>query len=217
MPGPLSAVPWAFAGSGAVRVWTWSTPHFVATITEHVNRYSWVVEDLVVNPGNPRTVGDGVCATFTAAEDQVRASVGKSYPRDLGYRRFAGPLATTFQDSQGVEVDFGVWEGRRVVVTVATARGSERRYAGTLRVEHFDVLVESASGSAVRISPAHVLSVASVEGGRVGHDHGYTGVGRVYRGTTGGGCSGVAGFVAGTVDHFGEACRIHEDPTPLGH
>ena len=120
------------------QVWQWTTPHFQATITAEQRTFYWQLGDLIVpHQDLPRHLAEGWAATFDAAEREVRESVGKSYPTNLGYGAYAGALATTFTIATGERVNLGEFNGQQVVVTVRLANGQDQTIVGYSSVVHY--------------------------------------------------------------------------------
>jgi hypothetical protein len=212
--GSLAPIPWQYHGSDGLQMWLWQTPHFVAKIGTEAAGFYWTVGDLVAaNGGRPRPLSDGRTSDYAAAERQLRETIGKSYPPALGYRSYAGSLATTFRILGGQFMDFGVFEGQHCVVSVALPDGTERGYSGYVKVVHYEVEVTQINGGAVRIMPTHISRVLRGSGGATAPlaDQ-WTGSGRIYTGSVLAGCTGRPGFLPGTIDHAGlGSCKIHEN------
>ena len=214
----IAPIPWQYHGRDGVQMWLWQTKHFVAKIGNEAAGFYWTVGDLVAaNGGRPRPLTDGRTSDFAAAERELREAIGKSYPAVLGYRPYAGPLATTFRVAGGRYLDFGRFEGQRCLVSVALPNGTERSYSGYLRVVHYEVEVTQASGGAVRIMPSHIAKVLKGSGRAASLADQWTGTGRIYSGTVMPGCTGRPGFLPDTIDHAGtEACGVHEGDRDVG-
>lgn len=208
----VKTIPWNYQESPFAKSWTWTTDHFEAKVRSDGSRYVWTVSDL--SKGRQIPLGSGPETSFTAAEDEVRELVGKSYPTRLGYRAYAGSLATTFRIYTGEVIDFGPLESSKVIMTVRTSEGVERILTGALRVVHHELHVVSESGT-YRVSPSFIVKVSREFGGmgsspskarKLGKS------GRLYEGELVPGCTGVLGYDPGTVDHPPRAphCPIHE-------
>ena len=185
LDGCVAPIPWQYHGSDGLQMWLWQTPHFVAKIGTEPTGFYWTVGDLVAsNGGRPRGLSDGRTSDFADAELQLRETIGKSYPTILGYRPYAGSLATTFRITGGRFLDFGKFEGQNCVVTVALPNGNERGYSGYVRVVHYEVEVTQINGGAVRIMPSHISKVLRGSGRSVAPlaDQ-WTGAGRIYSGS----------------------------------
>jgi len=208
----LPAIPWRFQESDMVKMWQWATPHFRITITTEPRAFYWEVGDLMLPvQGAPRFLAEGRTGDFADAERAVREVIGKSYPSSLGYAPYAGPLATTFTLLTGERMDLGVFSGLSVVVTVRTPAGTDQVIVGYCRVVHYELHVDLHNGNHVTIQPAHIVRIAREGGGGSRGASAYSGIGRVYRGGVGPGCTGRIGFAANTVDHTGKPCPVHED------
>jgi hypothetical protein len=213
LEGCLAPIPWQYHGNDGLQVWLWQTQHFVANIGTEATGFCWTVADLVAaGGGRPRPLTDGRSADFASAERELREAIGKSYPAALGYRPYAGPLATTFRIAGGQFLDFGRFEGQQCVVTVAQPNGTERGYNGYVRVVHYEVEVTQVNGGAVRIIPSHISRVLKGSGVSAAPLAGqWTGTGRIYSGNVVRGCTGRPGFLPETTDHAGaESCGAHE-------
>ena len=214
MDGSLAPIPWQYHGSDGLQMWLWQTPHFVAKIGTEAGGFYWTVGDLIAaTGGRPRPLSDGRTSDYAAAERQLRETIGKSYPTVLGYRPYAGSLATTFRIVGGQFIDFGKFEGQHCVVSVALPDGTERGYSGYIKVVHYEIEVTQASGGAVRIMPTHISRVLKGSGRAAAPlAHQWTGSGRIYTGSVTAGCTGRPGFLPETIDHAGlGSCRIHEN------
>lgn len=210
----LRAIPWAYLDHDLMKMWVWRTEHFEVRITANINSYSWQIIDLITSPDG-LFLTEGVSKDFADAENEVRETIGKSYPIKYGYAPYAGSLATTFTIATGERIDFGLFSGKRAVVTVRLSTGAEQSFIGSIRVVHYEIHLTPDTGSAVRIQPAHIAKVTGEGGGVLGQARSsYTGMGRIYRGSIPRGCNGKPGFLPDTIDHTGDACAIHEDSGP---
>lgn len=208
----VRAIPWAFLDHAVMKMWVWKTDHFEVRVSAGFNSYTWVVTDFMRSTDG-RFLAEGVTRDFHETEEQVRETIGKSYPPKFGYLEYAGALAHTFTIATGERINFGQFLGQRTIVTVRTPDGQEKSFAGSVRAVHYEVHVSPGAGSAVRIQPSHIIKVTAESGKptRTAADATYTGMGRIYRGAIVRGCNGKPGFLPDTVDHAGEACPIHED------
>ena len=206
------AIPWAFLDHELLKMWVWRTEHFEVRVSADFNSYTWVVTDYMRSPDG-RFLSEGRTREFHETEDQVREVIGKSYPAKFGYMEYAGALAHTFSIATGERIDFSQFLGQRTIVTVRTADGQEKSFAGSVRAVHYEVHVSPGSGSAVKIQPSHIIKVATESGKptRTASETTYTGMGRIYKGAVVRGCSGRPGFLPNTVDHAGATCPVHED------
>lgn len=208
----VKTIPWNYQESPFAKSWTWVTDHFEAKVRSDGSRYVWTVNDK--SKGRQIPLGSGPETSFTAAEGEVRELVGKSYPTRLGYRAFAGALATTFRIYTGETIDFGPLESAKVIMTVRTNEGSERILTGALRVVHHELHVVADSGT-YRVSPSFIVKVKKEFGGYGGSPSKAKQIGkagRLYEGEVAPGCTGIMGYNPGTVDHppRSKQCPIHE-------
>jgi len=217
--GALTPVPWRYHESGGLRVWNWETKHFYANVTsDEGGPFLWEVHD---GSGRaPRLLASGETPTFTHAENAVREVVGKSYRPALGYLEYAGSLAMTFALSSGQRIDLSPFLGHLCSVTVLLEDRTTRLVAGHFSIYHYDVLLEQANGTVLKIHPASIVSITrEVDESEVHHsdeiDARWLGVGRIYRGQPTEGCTGLAGFLSDTVDHSGPLCPVHEVPSEI--
>jgi len=220
--GVLTPVPWRYHETGGLRVWNWETKHFYANITsDDGGPFVWEVHD---GSGRaPRLLASGETSTFTYAENAVREVVGKSYRPALGYLEFAGSLAMTFALANGQRIDLSPFLGHICSVTVLLEDRSTRAVHGQFSIYHYDVLLEQSNGTVLKIQPSSIVAISRetdqnpLKPGTEA-DSRWLGVGRIYRGNTGDGCTGLAGFLNDTVDHSGPLCPVHEVPSEIqGH
>lgn len=214
----LAPIPWRFQDSAVARIWQWTTPHFQVTLTAEPRSFYWELGDLVVpNQGQPRFLAEGRAVDFATAEAEIREMVGKSYPPQLGYRVYAGALATTFTIATGERINFGEFAGQQVVVSVRLPSGADQTLVGYAAVVHFELVLDAANGGTVKIQPAHIVRIVREGGGSAGSvaDTGYTGVGRMYRGQKTRTCTGIPAFLPGVIDHVSPGlCPVHEVVAP---
>lgn len=158
-PVALPPIPWSHSASDLGSVWRWETPDFFVVVNGDSRSFYWVLSDVSLNPeAEPKVVGDGQAATFEQAERSIRETLGKAYPPRMGYRHFAGPLATTFILADGAPKDLEEYVGRRVKVMVADRGWDGRECRGVASVEHYD-LVLTMPDEITRISPSYILSI----------------------------------------------------------
>lgn len=227
------AIPWAYTDEAGILMWTWLTEHFVARITgvevpgvdttgsrRVVRSYHWDLSDLMrTQQGLPRQLIDGNASTFDEAESAVREHLGKCYDPQLGYRRFAGPLAFTYTLATGERVDVSKYLGSRCTVTVLMPDRSERTIAGDFEVNHYRWRLTS-GGQVYEVVPEHALritnrSAVAERATAIVYADTYSGIGRIYREEVRPGCTGRPGFTMGTVDHAGAPrCPVHEAGVP---
>ncbi|MGV8847821.1 hypothetical protein [Tessaracoccus sp.] len=218
MEANIAPIPWQFHGTDGMQMWLWQTPHFVAKIGMEGAGFYWSVGDLIAaGGGRPSPLNEGRTADFASAERDLRETIGKSYPAVLGYRPYAGSLATTFCVAGGQFIDFALFEGQSCVVSVALQDGTIRAYSGYLKVVHYEIEVAQVNGGAVRITPSHISKVIRGSGRSAAPlSDQWTGTGRIYVGSVMRGCTGKPGFLPSTIDHVGMGpCAVHEsDRTP---
>jgi len=215
--GALTPVPWRYHETGGLRVWNWETKHFYANVTsDEGGPFLWEIHD---GSGRaPRLLASGESPSFTFAENAVREVVGKSYRPALGYLEFAGSLAMTFALANGQRIDLSPFLGHVCMVTVMLEDRSTRAVTGQFSVYHYDVLLEQANGTVLKIQPASIVAIApevSHQPAQNSADVRWLGVGRIYRGQVVDGCTGLAGFLTDTVDHSGPLCQVHEVPNEI--
>lgn len=227
-------IPWSFTDSPGVLLWMWATDHFVARIrgTEvpaetsdlegrrFVRSYHWELSDRIrLHRGAPRLLIEGDSASFEQSELLIREHMGKCYDKSLGYRRYSGTQAFTYELSNGQSLDVSSFIGTKCTVTVVIAGGQNRTVVGDFDVSGYRWIVTAAEG-AYEIVPEHVLAITNrseiAEQARaVTYIDAYSGIGRTYREDPRPGCTGKAGFMPGTVDHAGAArCPLHEIGIP---
>lgn len=215
--GQLLSIPWSFIDNEFMRLWTWRTNHFEARISADQRSHAWEIVDFVnSSDGNGRFLMEGRHSEFIDAENSIREHIGKSYPYRLGYSTYAGALATTFTIATGKSIDFGSFGAQEMTLNVMTTDGQERSYTGRIDTLHYEVTVTPSNGRTLKIRPTYIVSVT--HGGREAEPqqaltNGYTGIGRMYRGTVDPGCTGSPGYMPNTIDHTGVACPIHEEAT----
>lgn len=224
------AIPWQYTDSPGLLQWAWVTDHLAARIVAQsasgpdgsriIRHYQWEVSDrLRLHQGMPRLLIDGNAGSFEEAEAQVREHVAKCYDPRLGYRRYAGSLAFTFELSTGVREDVSAMIGREVMVTVLHPDGSARTLRGDLDVRGYRWLLTTAHES-LEVIPEHVVSVTDRSeqarlAANITRPSSYSGIGRIYREEARPGCTGRPGFIAATVDHAGSPrCPLHEVGLP---
>lgn len=215
MPNVLTPIPWTHDASEFGSLWRWENHAFLVTVNGDMRSYYWTLADKSAHPGEaPRPLADGNAATFEQAERSIRETIGKAYPPAMGFRHYAGALATTFVIGTGQSVDLGVFEGRKVQVTVAAQEGPDETYQGTAKIQHYELILVIGE-EALRISPSYIMDIRPL---------GYSGPPmrsaaptattnrlRTVQGRVEPGCTGTPGFLAGTVEHRGAECPIHEE------
>lgn len=203
----LRAIPWSHESNEMGAVWKWETDHFQIIVNGNVRSCYYRIEDK--STGRLRPFADGQAGTFDDAELLIRETIGKAYPKELGYGPYAGYLATTFITASGRKMDFSQFLDQRVTVTVLQPDGSEHEYEGILSIHHYHVELRTDKVH-LQVYPSYIKSVAPVvqretrkTGGRV--------FGRTYKGSVEPGCTGRPGMDLSLVDHDGLACPIHEE------
>lgn len=213
MSNVLAPIPWTHDTSEFGSVWQWENDTFLVTVNGDMRSFYWTIADKSANPdAAPRPFADGTAGSFEQAERSIREVIGKAYPPSLGFAKFAGALATTFVIGTGESVDLGSFVGRKVKVTVASREGPDEIYRGTAKVEHYELILISGD-EALRISPSFLLGIEPEGFG--GPSMRPTSVGtsgtRTIQGRKEPGCTGTPGFMAGTIEHRGPICPIHEE------
>lgn len=188
-------------------VWLWDTDVFEVRILGDVHSCYYTITDKWEDPAKPRIIGDGRTASFHQAENRVREMIGKAYPESLGYRKYAGHLATTFMIANGTYMDFGPYEGKAVTIEVYTNSETTSAISGELRIDNYYLAIVRGK-THITVRPTHVKSLTVMRaGGEIKADKVS---GRTYRGKWEDGCTGTPGFLSGTVDHADTLCPIHE-------
>ncbi len=229
-PRDAAAIPWQYTDSPGLLQWAWVTDHLAARIVGEtasgpggsriIRHYHWEVSDRIrLQQEMPRLLLDGNAGSFDEAEALVREHVAKCYDPKLGYRRYAGSLAFTFELSTGVREDISAMIGREVMVTVLHADGSSRTLRGDLDVRGYRWVLTSAQET-LEVIPEHVVSISdrseqAQRAADITRPSSYSGIGRIYREEARPGCTGRPGFMAATVDHAGASrCPLHEVGLP---
>lgn len=201
----LKVIPWIHQGDEITTLWTWDTEHFTVTVTGNINSMYFRIHD----KGSNQVFFDGQSVTFEEAEGVIRETIGKAYHPALGYRNFAGPLATTFMIATGDKKDLSRYIGRAVNVKVLSASGSQESYSGVAEIVGYYLELHTAKIH-IKVLPSHILEiepVVEVEG----LDSEYERIsGRIFKGKREPGCTGVQGFMENTVEHNSLPCPIHE-------
>lgn len=165
-------------------------------------------DDFVDEEANGVMFAEGRSASFAAAENQIRETIGKAYGPRLGYQKWSGDLANTFVIATGEKQNFTPYLGAQVKVTVTTRTGYQEDHYGILRVQHYDITLETETGI-LKIPPTFIIKISNpyVKERQAGGG----GIGRTYKGVLTQGCSGTPGFFPGTIEHRGGLCPIHEE------
>lgn len=201
-------------------VWLWQTPHFTAKVSSTQGAFLWSITYRA--DGVERTLVDDIAKSFADAENQVREYVGKSYPRELGYLPYAGPLANTFRVNSGETYDFTPQLGKEVTLHYRTRNDQKNinedySVTGLLSVQHYDIVVRTKDGGGLKIPPSSVIRLFDA----MMREIPLTAVviyqkdakSRTVVGWCIPGCTGEPGQQKGTVDHPPTSpwCPIHED------
>lgn len=200
-------VPWDLISTGEIKVWRWLTPHFDAQIRSDGIHCSCSITDRT--QGRPTIILNDFGKDFKESEKKVLEFIAKSYPVALGYRRYAGELATTFVLNDGTEQNLGHFEGKQVIVQYLTEQNDIKESKGFLQITHHTVEITTGEHSSITIAPSLIKSIRAISG-RAGEDQ--KGLhGRLVLGKPGRGCTGRAGFISGSVVHDDNApwCPIH--------
>lgn len=210
MAASLPPIPWEHELTDLQTAWLWETDAFVVRVLGDIHSCYYTVTDKLANPNNPELIADGQTASFHQAECRIRELIGKAYKPELGYRKYAGNLATTFTISNGDRIDFGPYEGHMVTVEVYTGNSSTRALTGELRIENFYVSLIKGE-THVNIRPTHVKSITLLNRARQEKVNRYERIsGRTYRANWEAGCTGEDGFLVNTVEHRYAVCPVHE-------
>jgi hypothetical protein len=205
--------PWVYATSSVLQMWQWKSDHFDAQIKSDGNRFIYSLTDTSQNVRH--TIESNMAMDFRNAENRILELISKSYPIHLGYREYAGELATTFRINSGEDVDFGPLEGERVIVKVKTPKG-EQTVIGPLQVMYHKVnIIADGSGDTVEIPPVLILSVRpefAKATDKAPTSKGTASRSRTVQGPFTRGCTGKVGYQAGTVEHPTRSswCPIHK-------
>lgn len=212
MSASLPPIPWEHELSDLQSIWLWETEEFTVRVLGDVHRCYFTVTDTWQDPSNPRILTDGQTASFRQAENRVREIIGKVYPVELGYRKYAGSLATTFMIASGQRFDFGTYEDEIVTIEVFTGPETISAMTGRLKIDHYYLaLIKGQTHISVR--PTHVKSIELVHRApQMGEkSRKYEKIsGRTFRAGWKKGCTGISGFLPNTVDHREAVCPIHE-------
>lgn len=206
----LPPIPWVHQSGEIAAVWKWETPHFIVTVTGDNRSVYFQVADK--SKGRPIPFTDGQAVTFDDAELLIREAVGKAYSEILGYRHYAGHLATTFLLGNAERVDLGPYVGKLIKVVVLNEKLEKEFYSGHATIEHYDLILTSGQ-NIIRISPSEIIDIGVLTnyGATKRIDQGPASkASRTISGSMSPGCTGITGYIDGTVDHTGPACPIHE-------
>lgn len=216
----MEAIPWRLGEDPNISLWIWETDYFTAQIQTDSYRksFSWQIAD--VSQGFKQPLADGFEGSYRKAEEAVREVVGKSYPKSLGFAKYAGHYATTFKIFSGEKIDFGPMEATSVImmVRVPDKRNGgirEQRIQGMLHCVNYHIEVSPEVGPTVRIPPSRIVSVKKEFGdfAKAKDDDSLTRSLRIFPGKVLPGCTGKPGMFPDTVEHPTRAphCAIHEN------
>lgn len=209
-------IPWVTSGNSQMSVWLWKTEHFTAKISSNRGSFTWQVS--YPEAGLDKVLYDDMADDFPEAETRIRELVGKSFPKQLGYAKYAGNLANTFRVNNGVMFDFTTLIGSQIELHYRTRtddgkRNVEYKVYGTLEVLHYSVVIRTRDGGGLQIPPASVVRLIGSDGSIIPLEERKKEMrSRVYKGIYTPRCTGKPGAVPGTVEHPEEApsCPVHE-------
>lgn len=212
MSRALPPIPWAHSTSDFGSIWQWETSAFLVTVNGDQKSVYYQIADRMVDAKNPKPFADGQASSFEQAERAIRETIGKAYPASMGFQQYAGNLATTFMLGNGQRVDLGLYVGRRVTAKVASREGQTEEYTGVASVKHYDFVLTEGE-EAIKITPSYILEIKTHGGNPIQPPVAASSPtsGRTFQGKVSPGCTGIAGFIPGTVEHYKGACPIHED------
>jgi hypothetical protein len=213
-------IPWEFIDGDVAQFWIWTTPDFEVRIFAEGKlggrvSFGWKITDK--SQGRNIPFDSSMSPSFQEAVDTVLEIIGKSYPVKLGYRAYAGELATTFEISNGRKIDFAPLIGENVVIRILEEDGSEKILVGGLDVDKYSIQIRTDDSTATRFPPARIKDIQKQFGGASLINNPDSGRGtstklkRIFHSEFVRGCTGRPGFKAGTVMHSpGDIyCPIH--------
>lgn len=201
----LRTIPWKHQGDEMTTLWTWEAEHFTVTVTGNVSSVYFRIHD----KASDQMFFDGQSATFEQSEMVIRETIGKAYHPSLGYRPYAGALATTFMLATGDKKDLSRYIGRAVEVEVLNADGSKENYRGVVEIANYYLELRTEKIH-IKVLPSHLLDIKPVVAAE-GVDSEYERIsGRTFKGKYQPGCTGFPGFMENTIEHGGLTCPIHE-------
>lgn len=206
----MKEIPWEYLNTPLSKLWRWLTKDFDAHVKSDGNFFVITVSDLT--RGRRVPVYNEMATDFTQASNQVLEFVGKSYPASLGYKKWAGELATTFAISTHERINFAPLEGQHVELYTIGQLG-EDKFEGSLAVVNHRIELRQDNGKVVSIPPALIVSIDGNAANKYRASLAPTiNVPRIVPGKPSPGCTGVAGFLPGTVDHPRSStwCPVHK-------
>lgn len=211
-------IPWVHKSNPIVSTWVWETPHFILSIFAEglsaKKMYNWKIVDK--SSGIPRAFDSAPAISFPDAVDAAIEVIAKSYARELGYQAYAGELATTFSIANGKSYDFAPVIGESVIMKAYDVDGSETLITGLFDLLNYDFVVYTNGSSGVVVPPNKVIDILKEYGMSSllnVHENGIKSSRKrgIIHEEWRKGCTGKAGFHAGTVEHGpnDKYCPIH--------
>jgi hypothetical protein len=207
--------PWVYVDAGLLKSWTWKTPHFEGKVltSGQGDGYTWSLKDITGQQA--KTLAGGEEQTFTEAEELVLETVGKSYPQQLGYHKYAGELATTFSTGFGKKINFAPYSGSTVTVKVFNKTNPAQPHiiTGILGVKNYKILLKTAQTN-VSIIPEQILEIIqekTSDTSMITQKTDMTAFRQILKEEWQPGCTGQPGFRAGTTLHKStdKPCPFH--------
>lgn len=207
-------IPWEFSNlPDSSRLWRWKTQHFDVQVRTEGGGTQHGVVVLDLTRGRPIPDFSVIALSFKEAEYEVLNFIGKAYPRALGYREYAGDIATTFEIGTGQRINFALLEGHQVLLVITDSRRVTQRIEGTLSVVNHSIEIRLESGKVASIPPLLIQEIGGAAYGRVKNELiPRDAKSRVVEGTVLPGCTGEVGFKSRTVIHGKDAgyCPRHK-------
>jgi len=212
-------IPWFHRTNPLVTSWIWDTDHFTVTIyaegTNARKMYHWKINDK--SSGTPVPFDSSAGDSFADCVDTVLEIIGKSYKRTFGYQEYAGDLATTFKVHDGRVIDLSSLIGENVSLVARDDSSSEPMLiTGMFDIQHYDVVIRTGETSVSTITPSFIIDIQKEFGTMSALDELESGVKAsknktIFYEEWRRGCTGRAGFNAGTVEHNANDayCPIH--------
>ena len=197
--------PWVYTDAGLIKSWTLKTPHFEGKIlTSGVGEgYTWKITDTTGQ--QPRTLLSGEETKFSNAENEVLETIGKSYPQQLGYHKYAGELATTFNTGFGKRINFAPYSGSTVTVKVFNKNNPNEPHiiTGTLSIRNYKIILKHNQQN-ISIVPEQILAMKqeqSEDNSIITQRTDMSETRHIFKEEWQPGCTGQQGFRAGTILH----------------